>query len=121
APHVAAVLAHGSHADPRVRRPFHHRSDRPLLARLRHPRRGGSAGGGAHRAGVRCQHGRDPSHARAIRRRRPLMAHTGLSLYRRLLREARPYWPHIAGLFLLSLLPTPFALSVLLPSTYIDY
>lgn len=36
-------------------------------------------------------------------------------LYRRLLREARPYWPHIAGLFLISLLATPLALLAPVP------
>src|SRR5205823_1702226 len=34
---------------------------------------------------------------------------------RRLLREARPYWPHFAGLFLRRLLSTPIALLVPLP------
>ena len=43
------------------------------------------------------------------------MARTDLALYRRLLREAWPYWPLIAGLFLLSLLSTPIALLVPLP------
>jgi ATP-binding cassette subfamily B protein len=36
-------------------------------------------------------------------------------LYRRLLREARPYWAHIAALFLVSLLATPVALLTPLP------
>ncbi len=36
-------------------------------------------------------------------------------LYRRLARQARPYWPHIGGLFLLSLLATPIALLTPLP------
>ncbi len=43
------------------------------------------------------------------------MARTDLALYRRLWREARPYWPHLAGMFLLSLLATPIALLVPLP------
>src|SRR5437016_12404759 len=43
------------------------------------------------------------------------MASTDLALYRRLWREARPYWPHLAGMFLLSLLATPIALLVPLP------
>jgi ATP-binding cassette, subfamily B, bacterial len=38
-----------------------------------------------------------------------------LALLRRLLRQARPYWPHIGGLFLLSLLSTPLALLTPLP------
>jgi ATP-binding cassette subfamily B protein len=36
-------------------------------------------------------------------------------LYRRLLREARPYWLHVSGVFLLSLLATPIALLTPLP------
>jgi len=43
------------------------------------------------------------------------MSHTDLAIYRRLLREAWPYWPHIAGIFLFSLLSTPIALLVPLP------
>src|SRR5439155_1104343 len=50
-----------------------------------------------------------------IRHRKRLMARTDLALYRRLWREARPYWPHLAGMFLLSLLATPIALLVPLP------
>ena len=38
-----------------------------------------------------------------------------IKLYRRLLGLARPYWPHIAGLFLLGLLSTPLALLAPLP------
>src|SRR5438094_5479129 len=36
-------------------------------------------------------------------------------LFRRLLSQARPYWPHVAALFLLSLLSTPLALLTPLP------
>ena len=36
--------------------------------------------------------------------------YTDVTLFRRLLRQARPYWPHIAGVFLVSLLSTPLAL-----------
>ena len=36
-------------------------------------------------------------------------------VYARLLREAKPYWPHIAGIFLLSLLSTPLALLLPFP------
>src|SRR5262245_60908941 len=36
--------------------------------------------------------------------------YSDFTLYRRLLREARAYWPHIAWLFALSLLATPLAL-----------
>ncbi len=38
-----------------------------------------------------------------------------LALYGRLFLWARPYWPHLAGVFLLSLLATPLALLVPLP------
>jgi ATP-binding cassette subfamily B protein len=38
-------------------------------------------------------------------------------LYSRLLREARPYWPHIGGVLVLSLLATPLALLAPLPLT----
>ena len=38
-----------------------------------------------------------------------------LTLYRRLLQQARPYWPHIAGIFLLSLLSPPLMLLTPLP------
>ncbi len=40
---------------------------------------------------------------------------TDLALYRRLLRLARPYWVHVAGIFLLSLLSAPLALLTPLP------
>ena len=41
--------------------------------------------------------------------------YTDFALYRRLLRQARPYWPHIVGIFLLSLLSSPLALLTPLP------
>lgn len=40
---------------------------------------------------------------------------TDLEIYRRLLWEARPYWPHIAVIFVFSLLTTPFTLLSPLP------
>jgi ATP-binding cassette subfamily B protein len=43
------------------------------------------------------------------------LGHADLALYRRLWRQARPYWPHITGVFLLSLLATPVALLTPLP------
>ncbi len=42
-----------------------------------------------------------------------------LALYRRLLREARPCWPHVTGIFTLSLLSTPLGLLAPLPMTII--
>lgn len=41
--------------------------------------------------------------------------YSNLVLFRRLLREARPYWPHIGGLLVLNLLATPLALLMPLP------
>jgi len=41
--------------------------------------------------------------------------YTSFELYRRLLLEARPYWFHISGIFLLSLLSTPLSLLNPLP------
>jgi ATP-binding cassette subfamily B protein len=41
--------------------------------------------------------------------------YSDFTLYRRLLREARPFWRHIAGLFVLSLLATPLTLLNPLP------
>lgn len=42
-------------------------------------------------------------------------SYTDYTLYRRLLRQARPYWVHITGIFLLSLLSTPLTLLTPLP------
>src|SRR5690349_16920411 len=44
-------------------------------------------------------------------------AYTDLQIYARLLRFSRPYWLHILGLFVLSLLSTPLALLNPLPLT----
>lgn len=41
--------------------------------------------------------------------------HADLTLYRRVLRQAWPYWPHIGGIFLLDLLASPLALLTPLP------
>src|SRR5437588_4472368 len=41
--------------------------------------------------------------------------YTDVTLYRRLLRQARPYWLHIVGNFLLCLLDSPLALLTPLP------
>jgi ATP-binding cassette, subfamily B, bacterial len=45
----------------------------------------------------------------------PAIKYTTFTLYRRLLRQARPYWPHIGGIFLLGLLSTPLGLLTPLP------
>src|SRR2546421_2939591 len=41
--------------------------------------------------------------------------YSDVALYRRLLRQTRPYWLHIAGVFLLNLLQSPLALLTPLP------
>jgi ATP-binding cassette, subfamily B, bacterial len=65
--------------------------------------------------------------ARPLRRRRPgndedwglatRPARSDIVLCRRLLRETRPYWPHLAGTFFVSLLSTPLMLLMPLPLT----
>lgn len=45
----------------------------------------------------------------------PLSGYTDILLFRRLLRQARPYWLHILGILLLSLLSAPLALLAPLP------
>ncbi len=44
-----------------------------------------------------------------------MASYSDVTLYRRLLRQARLYWPHIGGIFLLSLLSSPLALLTPLP------
>jgi len=43
--------------------------------------------------------------------------YSDLAIYRRVLREARPYWRHIFGIWLISLFATPLALLLPLPLT----
>src|SRR5690349_23739062 len=45
----------------------------------------------------------------------PIAKHRDFALYRRLARRAQPFWLHIAGFGLLSLLATPLALLTPLP------
>src|SRR5215471_15211972 len=45
----------------------------------------------------------------------PAARYTTLTIYKRLLRQARPYWAHIVGILLLGLLSTPLALLIPLP------
>src|SRR2546428_9319891 len=54
------------------------------------------------------RHGDDAGRRGAAAGRRVLMLDA--TLYRRLLRQARPYWPHVAGVFALGLLASPIAL-----------
>src|SRR2546428_6572673 len=66
---------------------------------------------------------RGPSRARRIRLRRRgaapvrtlLLKSRDLTLFLRLLRQARPFWRHLAGFFLLSLVASPLALLRPLP------
>jgi ATP-binding cassette, subfamily B, bacterial len=44
-----------------------------------------------------------------------MVRYTDFTLYRRLLRQARPYWPHIMGVLLIGLLASPLALLTPLP------
>src|SRR5215208_4022369 len=41
--------------------------------------------------------------------------YSNFSVYRRLLQQARPYWTHLVGLFVVNLLSTPLALLAPLP------
>ncbi len=43
------------------------------------------------------------------------MQHPDLALFRRLLQQARPYWVHVVGIFLLGLVATPLGLLTPLP------
>src|SRR3989442_10863123 len=59
---------------------------------------------------------RPDGQAAADRRRLSIMAgYTDVVLFRRLLGQARPYWPHVGALFLLGLLASPLALLTPLP------
>ena len=42
-------------------------------------------------------------------------SYTDFTLYRRLLRQARPYWPYIGGIFLIGLFSTLLTLLIPLP------
>ena len=51
----------------------------------------------------------------------PVRRYGDLALSRRLLAEARPYWPHIACIFLLGMLATPIALLLPLPLQIVSF
>jgi len=57
---------------------------------------------------VQRRDGHDPGSGRPAAPQRGLVS--DIALYRRLLRQARPYWPHLAGLFAIGLLASPIAL-----------
>jgi ATP-binding cassette, subfamily B, bacterial len=44
-----------------------------------------------------------------------IKSNAGHRLYARIIRQARPYWLHLVGLFLLSMLASPISLLVPLP------
>src|SRR5213595_660359 len=108
APLVARPAAAGTAADALLRR-AHARGG----ARSRLGSRGGRR---ARRPAVRVAHpganhrchGHDPGGRRPVAARFGVM--TDLALYRRLLRQARPYWLHLAALFGIGLLASPLAL-----------
>src|SRR5206468_9453680 len=70
------------------------------------PRR--RAVGGANPRAVQRRDGHDPGGRRPAASQRALMS--DIALYRRLLRQARPYWLHLAVLFGIGLLASPIAL-----------
>src|SRR5439155_1668757 len=63
----------------------------------------------------RRPHRPDTQPARGRRRLSIMAGYTDFVLFRRLLGLARPYWPHVVALFLLSLLSSPLALLAPLP------
>src|SRR5881296_3809667 len=108
APLVARPAAAGTAADALLRRAHARGGARSRL--------GSRCGRRARRPAVRMAHpganhgchghdpgGRGPAAAR-------FSAMTDLALYRRLVRQARPYWLHLAGLFGIGLLASPLAL-----------
>src|SRR5437660_345999 len=81
---------------------------RPRLGRRRSPRTRRPAVRLAHPGAMRRCDDHDPRGRRAAAARRRRMS--DLALYRRLHRQARPYWLHLAGLFGIGLLASPIAL-----------
>src|SRR5204862_7870686 len=67
----------------------------------------------AHAPAVHGCHGDDRPELETTPGRRRVMG--DVVLFRRLLSQARPYWPHVAALFLLSLLSSPLSLLAPLP------
>src|SRR3989454_875142 len=93
---------------PGVRRADGRRARRSSLGCRRGARfRRAPVRGARGRAVQRCD-GHDPGGRRPAASQRAPM--TDVALYRRLLRQARPYWLHLAGLFGIGLLASPLAL-----------
>src|SRR5437899_8817476 len=101
----------GLHRRLRGSRPW--RVSRPRLAGRRRPWPHGSVARGAHAPAVHGCHGDDRPGLETTPGRRRVMG--DVVLFRRLLSQARPYWPHVAALFLLSLLSSPLSLLGPLP------
>src|SRR5207249_4335833 len=114
APSVVArrpSMGPGPHRRLRGSRP--RRVSRPRLAGRRRPRPHGAVGRAAHASTVHDCHGDDRPGLETTPGRRRVMG--DVVLFRRLLSQARPYWPHVAALFLLSLLSSPLSLLTPLP------
>src|SRR5256884_7778013 len=110
--HSPRVVAGGAGAGPAadaLRRWVRGRGGaRPRLGRRRSPRTRRPAVRLAHPGAMRRCDDHDPRGRRAAAARRRRMS--DLALYRRLHRQARPYWLHLAGLFGIGLLASPIAL-----------
>src|ERR1051325_2651220 len=115
---AAARVAAGRGADARVYAARRSRRARSELARRRVPRRHRPAPRPADGARVRGR-GRGRRHGDAARgggrALMPLSRHGDWRIGHRLLLLARPFWPHLALLFLLTLLAAPLQLLVPLP------
>src|SRR5437773_2096753 len=101
----------GLHRRIRGSRPW--RVLRPRLAGRRRPWPHGSVARTAHAPAVHGCHGDDRPGLETTPGRRRMMG--DVVLFRRLLSQARPYWPHVVALFLLSLLSSPLSLLAPLP------
>src|SRR2546426_10657967 len=84
------------------------RRARSCLGRRRRARSRRGPVGGARGRAVQRRDGHDPGGRRPAPPQRGFVS--DIALYRRLLRQARPYWPHLAGLFAIGLLASPLAL-----------
>src|SRR5438445_5254953 len=118
-PGLAPVVAHGARGRADLRRLLSWSDPRRGMDGRSGPRPGRVAGGAAGRLRVRCSHRRRRPRDRASGRAGIVRPHApsgqrrlmgSAALYRRLLRQARPYWLHLAGVFGLGLLASPVAL-----------
>src|SRR5207253_2467495 len=98
----------GADARARVGRARRRGLPRRRHARGPHARRRGGPAGPAHHRAMHGGHGDDPTGRRPVEAATPRMS--DLALYQRLLRQARPYWLHLAGLFAIGVVASPIAL-----------